>query len=185
MKFSLSPQHWLMLPASQRTLHPPQGCFWEATLPSEVRDLWEAFVGKPYKEVPLRKNGEIVGMKRYRNDKVIIARIWAKDLFFTMAAILKVPESHVIHSFKTNRYIHLGHKSMTAEDVKEAWSKAIQVSKKNFDPAKALQSYYDSRRYERSNEPLSTSLDKMYKVNHAASIRASAKRVDDATDEAN
>lgn len=177
MKFIIPADHPL------RRLHPPQGSFWEATHPGELRDLHLAFTEKPFREIMAFSKSAGKKVPRYvPNEKAIIAKAWTKDVFFTFAAILNIPESVVIHAFKTVRNPKIkGDTPLDPTGIAGCWSKALMVTKKNFDPVKALQSFYSSRRYTNIEEPLSVELDRNYRMNHAASIRASEKRVDDAT----
>lgn len=184
MKFKLPVDHFLSLPASQSTGRPPQGCFWETTHPIDVRRLWEAFNLPSFRDRKLYKNGEVVGTKKVRDEKSIVARLWVKDVFLVMASILKVPESHIVHAFKTNRHIHLGREDMTAQMVADAWNKSVLVMKKAFDPEKELQAFYAGRRSSGSSEPLSVSLARNYLEAHQQCLKDSEKRVTEAVEAA-
>jgi len=177
MKFIIPPDHPL------RQHRAPQGSFWETTHPSELRDLHLAFTEKPFREVMMHSKS--LGKKVARfvpNEKAIVAKAWTKDVFFVFAAILNIPQSVGIQAFKTVHNPKIkGETVLDPTGLKEAWSKAIMVTKKNFDPVKALQSFYAGRRSSGSSEPLSVELERAYHLNHALAIRASEKRVDDAT----
>lgn len=181
MKFKLPADHFLSLPASMTTGRPPQGVFWETTHPSDLRRLWEAFNLPSFRDRKIYKNGEVVGTKKVRDEKSIVSRLWVKDVFFTMASILKLPESQIVHAFKTNRMVASGREDVSEQKVKDAWSKASLVMRKSFDPEKELQDFYAGRRSSGSSEPLSVTLARNYLAAHEQSIRDSEKRVDMAT----
>lgn len=182
MKFKLHVDHFLSLSASQSGGRPPQGCFWETTHPIDLRRLWEAFNLPSFRDRNLYKDGKIVGTKKVRDEKAIVARLWVKDVFLVMSSILKVPESHVVHAFKTNRHIHFGREDMSEQDVKDAWSKATLVMRKSFDPEKELQSFYAGRRSSGSSEPLSVELARNYLAACEQEKINSTKRVDEAVE---
>lgn len=184
MKFKLPADHFLSLPSSQTTGRPPQGCFWETTHPSDLKRLWEAFNLPSFRDRKQWRNGEVVGTKKVRDEKSIVARLWVKDVFLTMAHILKVPESHIVHGFKTNRMIHWGREDISEQDVKDAWSKSVLVIKKSFDPEKELQSFYAGRRSSGSSEPLSVELARNYLAADREAKHQSELRVRDAVESA-